>query len=301
MNPTYKGYALAAISAASYGVNPVAVFLYDAGYGVDSVLFYRYAFACLFMALLMMWRRESFALTVKELCQLVCMGLLLSASSFTLFESYNHIDVAIASTILFAYPALVTIIMMLLYREKPSVLTVLALVLVAVGILMLNGSGAGGAANTYGVVLVLLSSLSYAIYMVALQKSSLAAMPPLKLTFYSLFFGIFIYVVRLDFCTQLQPLPSSTGLLMCVMALALFPTLVSFVAMAKAIKFIGSTATAILGALEPVTAVLLGIIAFGERPTPTAYAGMGIVILAVTIIITAPRIVSVARKVTRRA
>jgi drug/metabolite transporter (DMT)-like permease len=71
-----------------------------------------------------------------------------------------------------------------------------------------------------------------------------------------------------------------------VVTLALFPTLISLTAMAKAIKYIGPTPTAIMGALEPITAVLLGIVVLGERPSMWTYLGMVIVVLAITLIIT---------------
>ena len=289
MTDRTKGYMLGALSAASYGVNPFAVYMYDDGMSVDSVLFYRYAFAAVLLGGLMYARGESLRLSGKELLLLFVEGLIFSFSSITLFLAYQYIDVSIASTLLFCYPALVAIIMMLFFKEKPSVITVAAIVLVGIGIALLNSGGDGSVDNVIGVLLVVSSSLAYAIYIVSVQKTALARMSSLKVGFYSILFGSLIYIVRLDMCTSLQWLPTMRSGI-CAVVLAVFPTIISLTALAKSIKYIGSTAAAILGALEPVTAVLIGVIVFGERPTPLAILGMFIVFGAVTMLIAAPKI-----------
>ena len=133
-------------------------------------------------------------------------------------------------------------------------------------------------------VLVFLSALSYAVWIVAVNRSSLKDLPTEKLTFYCLVFGSLVYVVRLRGCADLQPVPSPLMWVNAV-ALALFPTIVALVAMAGAIRRIGSTPTAILGALEPVTALFFGVAVFGERFTLRIGTGVLLILVAVTLII----------------
>jgi drug/metabolite transporter (DMT)-like permease len=286
MKDTTKGYLLGALSAASYGVNPLAVRLYDDGFNTDSVLFYRYALAILFMGILMVINKESFKITFKETLLLAVMGTLMSLSSISLFESYNYIDVSTASTLLFVYPALVTIIMLIFYKERPSAAVVVALIGVSIGITLLNYGEGSSSQSFFGVTIVIISSLTYAVYIIMTQKSStLRNLSSLKLSFYALTFGIILFIVRIMYGNELHSLDniSHYGY---VVTLALFPTLISLTAMAKAIKYIGPTPTAIMGALEPITAVLLGIVVLGERPSMWTYLGMVIVVLAITLIIT---------------
>lgn len=286
MKDTTKGYLLGALSAASYGINPLAVNLYNDGFNTDSVLFYRYALAIVFIGILMLLQGESFKINRKETSQLLFMGILMSVSSISLFESYNYIDVSIASTLLFVYPALVTIIMMLFYKERPSISIVLALLGVGLGITLLNKGEVSSSQNIFGVSIVILSSLTYAIYIVMTQKSStLRNLSSLKLSFYALTFGILLFVARMICGNELHPLTNMSHYGY-VITLALFPTLISLTAMAKAIKYVGPTPTAIMGALEPVTAVILGIIILGERPSICAYIGMIIIVASITLIIT---------------
>ena len=112
-----KGFTYGAVAAASYGLNPLFTLpLYKAGMLVDSVLFYRYFFACLLLGIMMKIQGESFAIKKSEILSLAAMGLLFSSSSLFLFISYNYMDAGIASTILFVYPVLVALIMALFFH-----------------------------------------------------------------------------------------------------------------------------------------------------------------------------------------
>ena len=279
-NDRLKGFTYGALAAASYGLNPLfALPLYGAGMKVDSVLFYRYFFAIVMLGILMKVKKQSFALKKTDILPLAVMGLLFSFSSLFLFESYNYMDAGIASTILFVYPVMVAIIMAIFFHEKVSFITMFSIALAFTGISLLYEGGDGGTLN-------LLSSLTYAIYIVGVNRSSLKNLPTAKLTFYALLFGIIIYVVRLDFCTALQPVPAPL-LWVNVFSLALFPTIISLIAMTLSIHRIGSTPAAILGALEPVTALFCGVVVFGEQLTPRIMLGVLMILTAVTLIIAA--------------
>lgn len=205
-NNRLKGFTYGAVAAASYGMNPLfALPLYGAGMSVDSVLFYRYFFAVVMLGILMKVKKQSFALKKADILPLAVMGLLFSFSSFFLFESYNYMDAGIASTILFVYPVLVAIIMAVFFHEKVSFITMFSIALAFTGISLLYEGGDGKTLSMLGVLFVILSSLTYAIYIVGVNRSSLKELPTAKLTFYALLFGISIYVVRLDFARLCSP------------------------------------------------------------------------------------------------
>ncbi len=281
-----KGYALAALAAAAYGLNPLfALPLYAAGMTADSVLMFRYLIAIPIVAVMIVLRGRSFKVSRHDMLLLVVMGLLMAVSSLTLFLGYNYMDAGIASTILFVYPVMVACIMAGVYREKVSLLTVgcIALAFGGIALLFNNGSGDGGALSVTGTVLVLVSALSYAIYIVGLNKSSLDKVATLTVTFYSLLFGVFLFIGRLWFDGDVElPSGGQWNLWFNLVALAVFPTVVSLVCMTSAIHYIGSTPTAIMGALEPVTAVVIGVAVFGERLTFINVVGLSLVIVAVT-------------------
>lgn len=283
-----KGYAYGVIASVSYGLNPLfALPLYASGLLVDSVLFYRYAFAVLFLAVVMKLNGQSFALKWHEILPLAVMGLLFSFSSLFLFESFNYMDAGIASTILFMYPVLVAVIMAVFFKERLSLVKVASIATAFVGITFLYEGEGGATLNLTGVCFVLLSSLTYALYIVGVNRSSLKDMPGLKLTFYAILFGSLVYIVRLRGGADLQLL-SGADQWVNALGLALFPSVISMVTIAKSIHFIGPTPAAILGALEPLTALFVGVMVFHERLTGGNMIGIVLVLAAVTLIAAGP-------------
>lgn len=285
MNTKVKGYILGIIAAAAYGMNPLfALPLYKAGMNPDSVLFFRYLFAIPVLGIMIKARGRDFKLKRKEILLLFIMGLLVALSSLALFLSYNYMDAGIASTLLFVYPIMVALIMFCIYKEKLTALTIFCIVLALTGIGLLYKNSDGVALNTTGIVLVMISALSYAIYIVGVNKSALKEMATLKVTFYILLFGLTLFLIRVDFGKHLL-FVNTWYLWGNIIALAIFPTAISFLCTTKAIQYIGSTPTAILGALEPLTALFFGITVFGEILTPRLICGIIMIILAVTFII----------------
>ena len=290
MNNKTKGYIYGAVAAATYGMNPLfALPLYQDGMDADSVLFFRYLLAIPILWAMIRWRGRDFRLTRRELPALVVLGLLMACSSLTLFLSYTYMAAGIASTLLFVYPILVALIMAIFFKEKISLLTVMCIALALVGIAMLYKGDGDATLSLAGVALVMASSLSYAIYMVGVNLPRVREVPTVKLTFYALLFGFSVFVVRVGVGSGLS-VPAHWYHWLNLVALAVLPTVVSFVSTTIAIQYIGSTPTAILGALEPLTAVFFGVMIFGEALTPRIVGGIVLIVVAVTMIIAGGRI-----------
>jgi len=285
MNEKVKGYTLAAIAAATYGMNPLfALPLYQEGMDPDSVLFFRYLFAIPILGIMIKARGRNFKIKQKEVLPLIALGLLVALSSLTLFQSYNFMEAGIASTLLFVYPVMVALIMAAFFRERITLLTVLCILMALGGIGLLFKSSDGSSLSLTGTLLVMTSALSYAIYIVGVNRPILKEVATLKITFYVLLFGLSLFLIRVGFGTNLI-MPEKWYLWFNLIALAIFPTAISFLCTTSAIQYIGSTPTAILGALEPVTAVFFGVVVFGETLTIRIITGIILIILAVTLII----------------
>ena len=280
MNTKTKGYILGIIAAAAYGMNPLfALPLYKAGMNPDSVLFFRYLFAIPVLGIMIKARGRNFKLQRKEVLPLVIMGLLVALSSLALFLSYNYMEAGIASTLLFVYPIMVALIMAFVFKEKLTLLTISCILLALVGIGLLYKTSSGSTLSTTGIILVMVSALSYAIYIVGVNRSILKEIATLKLTFYILLFGMTLFLVRVDFGKSLLTV-DTWYLWGNLIALAIFPTAISFLCTTQAVQYIGSTPTAILGALEPLTAVFFGVTVFGEVLTPRLCCGILMLIIA---------------------
>lgn len=285
MNIKAKGYAIGAIAAATYGTNPIfAIPLYNDGMDANSVLFFRYILAIPIVALMMKMRGRGFALRKKEILPVIVMGFVMGMSSLALFESYNYMGAGIASTMLFVYPILVAIIMAIVFHERLGFLGILCIFLAVGGIFMLYNTGEGTTLNITGVMFVILSASSYAVYLVYVNHSLLKDMATLKLTFYVLIFGLLIFFAMSKGGSELA-VPSRWYMWLNLLGLAVLPTAISFYCTTQAIMYIGSTPTAILGALEPLTAVALGIVLLQEPITPRIITGMIMIIAGVSMII----------------
>ena len=285
MNERTKGYIYGIMAAAAYGLNPLfAVPLYDAGMDPDSVLFFRYLFAIPMVAVTMILRGRGFRVHSREVLPLIIMGILMATSSLALFESYLFMDASIGSTLLFVYPILVTFMMAMYYKEKITVHTLLCLAMAVGGVALMYEPGNTKGLNLVGAVLVLVAALAYAIYIVGINTTRLKGLATLKVVFYVLIFGTVIFAVRL-YVNGNVTTPAHWYQWGNLLALAFFPTLVSLACTTRAIRYIGSTPTAILGAFEPVTAVAFCVLILGETLTAQEFGGMLLVILSATLVV----------------
>lgn len=284
--PVVRGYVLGCVASCSYGLNPLfAKPLYRLGFDVPSVLLYRYVLAAIILAALMAIKGQPFALSRRELPALLSAGALFALSSLTLFSSYNYMDVGVASTILYITPVFVAIIMAVRYGQRLSPVAAATIVIAIIGIAMLSTKDGGEVHNPLGIALVAMSALTYAIYMVIINRSGVRNMPTLKLTFYSITVGIAVFLVFIFGQSRPVALPVTLEAWADITGLALFPTIVSIVTMTIAIQDIGPMPTSILEALEPVTAIFVGCLAFGEVLTPLNIGGVVLVVGAVTVMV----------------
>lgn len=279
-----KGVILAIISAICYGMNPLgALFLYEEGLNVNSVIFYRFIFASILLAIFMLIKKDSFYLKFKEIILLALLGLLFGISAISLFNSFLYMDAGLASTVLFIYPIFVAIIMALFFKEKNSIITILSIIFAFLGVVLLYESDGANVSN-FGIFLVIVSSLCYAIYIVIInQYLKLSA---LKVTFYSMLFCTITILIHSFFDSSLNIMPLiNFNMWFYTLFLALVPTIISLLFLIKAIQLIGSTSASILGALEPLTAVLIGVYVFNEKITFWLVIGIVFILFGVLLIV----------------
>lgn len=285
-----KGYILAAVSSATYGMNPLfSLPLYADGMSVDSVLFFRYLFAVPIVAFMLKRGGRNFSVKKREILPLLMVGVFFVLSSITLFRSYHYMDSGIASTILFVYPVMVALIMSIFFKERISLFIWGCIALAMSGVGLLYKAPGGTTLSLTGVLFVLGSALAYTLYIITINKTVLKDVPSTKVTFYVILLGFFIFMALVFWGDGLQT-PSKWYLWLDLLAFALFPTVISMLCATKAIVYIGSTATAILGALEPVTALLFGVAVFGETLTGRDVAGILLIIISVTFVVALPKL-----------
>lgn len=294
MNKKILGTFCSIGAAVCYGTNLLgALNLYEVGMNTGSVLLLRFGMAWCIIAIVMLLRRESLKITRKEFRSLTGLGLLFVGSSLTLYLSFLLIEAGVASTILFVYPVMTAIIMRIFFHERQGWATILSIVLSFVGVVLLYWNGSEQRLNSLGVVLVLLSALTYALYIIVMNRANLR-MSSFKINFYVLIYcaagnGLYLLATRLIMGPDhgFTPPPDAASWFWAGW-LAVVPAILALVMMVYAAKYIGSTPTAIMGALEPLTAVLIGILVFGEHFSVTLAVGIVLILSAVIIIALRP-------------
>jgi len=348
-----KGFFFGILAAVSYGVNPLgAKYLYEEGFNVESVLFYRYGLAALIIGVIMVGKiitgrkvastlrqaqctassatgtpsatepqssvtepveatgYESFKVSRGELSTLIALGLLFVVSSLTLYCSFLYMDSGVACSLLFVYPIMTAVLMAMLYGEKITKTTAAAIALSLVGVLLLYKGDGETVLSTVGVLLVMVSALSYALYIIVANRASAPEsgleashnrfskylphratihrldMSAMKLSFYVLIVCAVSMVLFSLTSPERHLMPLATGREWGYsLMLAIVPTVFSLVSMGIAVRIIGSTPTAIMGALEPLTAVVIGLTVFHEALTVNLVAGILLILTAVITII----------------
>lgn len=285
MNNQHRGFLYGALAAICYGTNPLgALFLFQAGFTPGSVLFYRFAGAAILSALFLFFLRKDFRLPRENVPYVGLLGFLFAASALCLYRSFLFMDAGVASTLLFAYPIMVAVFMVIFSKEKLQGKTVLSIILAISGVVLLMRTGNGNALSLTGILLVFFSSLSYAIYIVVAARMP-KPVGALKMNMY-VFSVCAVCLAAYSLFAPGHSIRPVTSLhtFVWIFQLAFVPSLLSLVFMQKALRTIGSTPTAILGALEPLTAVCIGVGVFHETLSARLVAGIGLILLGVTVL-----------------
>lgn len=281
------GYPAGIITGITYGLNPLfGVPLMKNGAAIESILFFRYAIAVLFLGLFLLLSKQSFKISRKEAGVLLVLGLLYTSSSIFLFEAYNYIASGLATTIIFLYPVVVAIIMVFL-KVVPSWPVWLSIILTFAGVVIMTQSDSTHTINPIGVILSLGSALVYALFIVIINRSkTISNISNSLLTFYALTVGTIIFLGKII----ISDIDITAGInhnmaWLNLVGLALLPTVVSTATLAIATRNIGATKASVLGVFEPVTAILIGTIIFGEALTTNIIVGILLSIAAITFMI----------------
>ena len=284
------GYIAGILAGVSYGTNPLfGKALMESGVPIMVMLFFRYAFAALFLAALMLFKKESFRATRSNLGLLILLGLFFAGSSITLFCSYEYIPSGLATTLIYLYPVIVALMMVFL-RIYPGWQTWTAIAATFVGIVLLSTPSGDVPIRPLGVLLAVGSALCYSFYLVIINRSKrIRNVSEHTLTFYSLVTGAVLFaIIRTiqggGMLTGVDTFADWGNLI----GLALIPTMVSMLTIAISSRYIGPTKTAVLGVFEPLTAILIGTMVFGEALTTKMVAGIAICVAAVVFMILKP-------------
>lgn len=283
-----KGLMFGVISSSTFGLIPLfALPAIQGGIGVDSVMFYRFGISALVLGIWLLIRQHDLRINFRELLTLSGLGMFYAMTALLLTTSYLYIPSGIATTIHFLYPVVVTAVMILFFKDKISLPLILATFMAISGVYLLSNNGTAGNISLKGLLLVLTTVVTYALYIVGVNKSCVHKMDGLKLTFYVLFVGAVVFGLNLLVKGVPLDLIPDFRIGIYLVLLALIPTLISDFTLILSVQHVGSTTTAVLGCMEPMTAVAMGVLFLQEQLGIWQFLGMLVILMAVSMVILA--------------
>lgn len=281
------GYPAGIVTGITYGLNPLfAKPLMNNGASTEAILFFRYGIAVVLLGAFLLLKKESFRINLRQAGVLLGLGLLYTASSAFLFEAYKYIASGLATTLVFLFPVMVAIIMVFL-KVVPSWPVWLSIAATFAGVMIMTGGTGTDAIDPTGIWFSIASAFVYALFIVIINRNkAISSIPNSLLTFYALSVGTVFFLTRcgLSGAELLKGLDGGMAWAN-LLGLAILPTIVSTASLAVATRNIGATKASVLGVFEPITAILVGTLVFGEELTPNIIAGILISIVAVSFMI----------------
>lgn len=280
------GFFLGLFSSATFGLIPLFTLpLLQAGVTAESALFYRFLMASLTLWALLAARGEHFRARGVDFCKLAGMSLMYMLAALLFFRAFSYLPSGVAATIQFLYPVMVMLIMIVFFHERFSWIIALSIALAVSGVALLSGgSGDGGKSiSLLGVGIMLLSALCNALYIVGIHVARIPNMSGLVMTFYVMLFSALYSLLNALGAGAFQVLTSWRELGIAAM-LALVTAVLSNLSLILAIQRIGSTMTSVLGVLEPLTAVIVGILVFNEPFSPALAGGVALIAASVVLV-----------------
>lgn len=276
-----KGYIYTALSAIIFGLMPLLTKIIIArGATSLTIAFFRVFYVTIVLFLVLKIKKIDLHLEKRDLISAILTSIFGSGLTIIILnESYNYVDTGIAISLHFLYPLFVAILCCFFYGEKIKKKQIISLSFALVGIICFMSKGNG---SLFGYFLAIASGLTYAFYLVKMDKSGLVKMNALKLSFYlALFTTIEIFTMNLFMQEVVFKMDAlSYGLLL---VLALSSSFLATVLLQKGVLLLGSTRASFICLLEPVTSIIVGILWLNEAFTLNK--GLGGLAIIISLII----------------
>lgn len=285
-----NGVFYAIISSCSFGFSPLfSIGLLAAGLTNFDVLSYRWAVAAIVLMIYATSKRKTLRLaSFDEAWKVIVLSLLRSITSITLLLGYANIASGIASTINFMYPVVVAACMMLFFGERKSPVNIISILISIFGVYLLasgDGLKVEGGNTALGLTCSIISAFSFAAYYILMKQVKADKIEVVKLTTWIMLLSAVYFIICGFIFDGRITLVSDIRLWGYIAGLGLWSTMVSNFTGVKAVRRIGPTMTSILGALQPLTAVILGVLFLNEHLGVRTIAGISIIMVTVTFIV----------------
>lgn len=274
-----KGVLAVVASSVAYGLLPVfSKIVLSSGLPSGCLVFFRFFFACLAVAVIMKVKKISFRISRYQFTHLLFFGIIgFGMTAFLLTQSYNYVPIGLATMFHFTYPLFVTIVMILLYKEEKTLFKILSMA-AAVGGLVLMADFSGGL-SVAGVLFAASSGVTYAVYVIATRKSAFSTLPIFTIIFYVTLFSSILFGTQ-SLVSGTFRMPASPLVWLAIITISLLCTVFALCLLTMGIQILRPVTASVLNMIEPVTSLVAGFLIFHDRLSVKSMAGCGCIILS---------------------
>ena len=298
MNSQLRGVVNGIISGVSFGMIPLfSIPVIAAGMDNVSILVYRFLFGSAAMLAILLLRKTNIRVSLSELLRIVLLAIFYITTALATLECYKYLSSGIATALVYTDPIWCALIGLAFLGDKFSIKLTSSILLASLGVMMMTGVFSGdGTFSMIGLLLGLASGLAYGIYLILVPRLKVKHIASLKLTFYVFFTGMWL-LIAYSLMTNggVEEVPDSSCWLDLAL-LGLIPTAISNICVTVSLKLIDSTIVAILGAFEPLTAMVVGVVILGEPLGFIGVVGGMLILVAVAILTINPQKLKFIRK-----
>lgn len=298
MNSQLRGVVNGIISGVSFGMIPLfSIPVIAAGMDNVSILVYRFLFGSAAMLAILLLRKTNMRVSLSELLRIVLIAIFYITTALATLECYKYLSSGIATALVYTDPIWCALIGLAFLGDKFSIKLTSSILLASLGVMMMTGVFSGdGTFSMIGLLLGLASGLAYGIYLILVPRLKVKHIASLKLTFYVFFTGMWL-LIAYSLMTNggVEEVPDSSCWLDLAL-LGLIPTAISNICVTVSLKLIDSTIVAILGAFEPLTAMVVGVVILGEPLGFIGVVGGMLILVAVAILTINPQKLKFIRK-----
>lgn len=298
MNSQLRGVVNGIISGVSFGMIPLfSIPVIAAGMDNVSILVYRFLFGSAAMLAILLLRKTNMRVSLSELLRIVLLAIFYITTALATLECYKYLSSGIATALVYTDPIWCALIGLAFLGDKFSIKLTSSILLASLGVMMMTGVFSGdGTFSMIGLLLGLASGLAYGIYLILVPRLKVKHIASLKLTFYVFFTGMWL-LIAYSLMTNggVEEVPDSSCWIDLAL-LGLIPTAISNICVTVSLKLIDSTIVAILGAFEPLTAMVVGVVILGEPLGFIGVVGGMLILVAVAILTINPQKLKFIRK-----
>lgn len=292
MKKESRGIVNGIVSGISFGLIPLfSIPVIAAGMDNVSILVYRFLFGSAAMLLLLMSRRTNMKISMSELWRITLLSFFYIGTAISTLECYHYLSSGIATALVYTDPIWCAIIGLIFLSEKFSWKLTSSILLASIGVMMMTGVfSEDGTFSLVGLICGLASGVFYALYLILVPRLKVKSIPSLKLTFYVFFTGMILLAVY-GWCLngKVEAISDSSCWINLIL-LGLVPTALSNICVTASLKLIDSTIVAILGAFEPLTAMVVGIALLGDPYSIISMTGAALILFAVALLTVFPKL-----------